>query len=135
MLVTTFLLGLLYVVFTAVLIVLIKSAVLAILVAGGLLFAQYLFSDRSEYVPPQPPIDHRDCLSLTHGREGASAVVLHQRDVGPVRCAQQAPTSQPNHPAQLVIGPGEPVSKVLVALCRHGGESGDRDVHVYLPRS
>jgi heat shock protein HtpX len=46
MLVTTFLLGLLYVVFTAVLIVLIKSAVLAIVVAGGLLFAQYWFSDR-----------------------------------------------------------------------------------------
>lgn len=46
MLVTTFLLGLLYVVFTAVLIVLIKSAVLAILVAGGVLFAQYWFSDR-----------------------------------------------------------------------------------------
>ena len=43
---TTFLLGLLYVVFTAVLIVLIKSAMLAILVAGGLLFAQYWFSDR-----------------------------------------------------------------------------------------
>jgi len=46
MLVTTFLLGLLYVVFTAALIVLIKSAVLAIVVAGGLLFAQYWFSDR-----------------------------------------------------------------------------------------
>jgi heat shock protein HtpX len=46
MLVTTFLLGLLYVVFTAVLIVLIKSAVLAIVVAGGFLFAQYWFSDR-----------------------------------------------------------------------------------------
>jgi len=46
MLATTFLLGLLYVVFTAVLIVLIKSAVLAIVVAGGLLFAQYWFSDR-----------------------------------------------------------------------------------------
>ena len=46
MLATTFLLGLLYVVFTAVLIVLIKSAMLAILVAGGLLFAQYWFSDR-----------------------------------------------------------------------------------------
>ena len=54
MLVTTFLLGLLYVVFTAVLIVLIKSAVLAILVAGGLLFAQYWFSERSEYVNGQP---------------------------------------------------------------------------------
>ena len=46
MLVTTFLLGLLYVVFTAVLIVLIKSAVLAIVIAGGFLFAQYWFSDR-----------------------------------------------------------------------------------------
>ncbi len=46
MLVTTFLLGLLYVVFTAVLIVLIKSAVLAIVIAGGVLFAQYWFSDR-----------------------------------------------------------------------------------------
>jgi len=46
MLLTTFLLGLLYVAFTAGLIVLIKSAALAIVVAGGLLFAQYWFSDR-----------------------------------------------------------------------------------------
>ena len=46
MLATIFLLGLLYVVFTAVLIVLIKSAVLAIVIAGGVLFAQYWFSDR-----------------------------------------------------------------------------------------
>ena len=46
MLLTTFLLGLLYVVFTVVLIALIKSAVLAIVIAGGLLFAQYWFSDR-----------------------------------------------------------------------------------------
>ena len=46
MLATTFLLGLLYVVFTAVLIALIKSAFLAVLIAGGLLFAQYWFSDR-----------------------------------------------------------------------------------------
>ncbi len=46
MLVTIFLLGLLYVVFTAALIVLIKSAVLAIVIAGGVLFAQYWFSDR-----------------------------------------------------------------------------------------
>src|SRR5665647_840007 len=84
---------------------------------------------------PQSPMDHRDRLSLKHGREGASAVVFHQRGVGPVRCAQQAPTSQPYHPAQLVIGPGEPVSKVLVVLRRHGGESGDRDMHVYLLRS
>jgi len=46
MLVTTFLLGLLYVVFTAVLIALLKSAVLAVVIAGALLFAQYWFSDR-----------------------------------------------------------------------------------------
>ena len=46
MLVTTFLLGLLYVVFAAVLLVLLKSAVLAVLLAGGLLAAQYWFSDR-----------------------------------------------------------------------------------------
>ena len=46
MLVTTFLLGLLYVVFTVALIALIKSAVLAVVIAGGLLFAQYWFSDR-----------------------------------------------------------------------------------------
>lgn len=46
MLVTTFLLGLLYVVFAVVLIVLLKSVVLAVVIAGGLLFAQYWFSDR-----------------------------------------------------------------------------------------
>ncbi len=46
MLVTTFLLGLLWVVFTVALIALVKSAVLAVMIAGGLLFAQYWFSDR-----------------------------------------------------------------------------------------
>ena len=46
MLLTTFLLGLLYVVFAAVLVVLLRSAVLAVVVAGALLFAQYWFSDR-----------------------------------------------------------------------------------------
>lgn len=46
MLATTFLLGLLYVVFVAVLIALTKSALVAIVIAGGLLFAQYWFSDR-----------------------------------------------------------------------------------------
>lgn len=46
MLVTTFMLGLLYVVFIAALIVLIKSAALAVVIAGALLFAQYWFSDR-----------------------------------------------------------------------------------------
>ncbi len=46
MLATTFMLGLLYVVFIAALIVLIKSAALAVVIAGVLLFAQYWFSDR-----------------------------------------------------------------------------------------
>lgn len=46
MVVTGFLLGLLYVVFVTVLIVLTRSALLAIVIAGGLLFAQYWFSDR-----------------------------------------------------------------------------------------
>lgn len=46
MLVTTFLLGLLYVVFAAVLLALLKSAVWAVVIAGGLLFVQYWFSDR-----------------------------------------------------------------------------------------
>jgi heat shock protein HtpX len=46
MLATGFLLGLLYVVFVAVLIVLTKSAFLAIVIAGALLFSQYWFSDR-----------------------------------------------------------------------------------------
>jgi len=46
MVVTSFLLGLLYVAFVAVLIALTKSAVLAIVIAGGMLFAQYWFSDR-----------------------------------------------------------------------------------------
>ena len=46
MLLTMFLLGLLYVVFAVALVVLLKSAVLAVLIAGALLFAQYWFSDR-----------------------------------------------------------------------------------------
>lgn len=46
MLLTTFLLGLLYVAFIAVLIALLKSVVAVVLIAGGLLFAQYWFSDR-----------------------------------------------------------------------------------------
>jgi heat shock protein HtpX len=46
MVVTSFLLGLLYVGFVAVLIALTKSAVIAIVIAGGMLFAQYWFSDR-----------------------------------------------------------------------------------------
>lgn len=43
---TLFLLGLLYVAFVAALIVLLKSWVLVVVLAGGLLVAQYWFSDR-----------------------------------------------------------------------------------------
>jgi heat shock protein HtpX len=43
---TMFLLGLLYVAFAAVLVVLLKSVVLIVLIIGGLLFAQYWFSDK-----------------------------------------------------------------------------------------
>ncbi|TDO64161.1 heat shock protein HtpX [Kribbella sp. VKM Ac-2571] len=46
MVITSFLLGLLYVGFVALLIALTRSAVLAVLIAGGMLFAQYWFSDR-----------------------------------------------------------------------------------------
>jgi heat shock protein HtpX len=46
MLVTMFLLGLVYVAFIAALIVLIKSVVLVVLIAGGLLWVQFWFSDR-----------------------------------------------------------------------------------------
>jgi heat shock protein HtpX len=46
MVATGFLLGLLYVVFVAVLIALTKSALLAVVIAGALLFGQYWFSDR-----------------------------------------------------------------------------------------
>ncbi|MEY9928043.1 heat shock protein HtpX [Catenulispora sp. GP43] len=43
---TLFLLGLLYVAFAAVLVVLLKSVVLIVVILGGLLFAQYWYSDR-----------------------------------------------------------------------------------------
>ena len=46
MVLTVFLLGLVYVLFAAVLIALLKSVVLVVVVAAGLLFAQYWFSDR-----------------------------------------------------------------------------------------
>ncbi|MEU4292129.1 zinc metalloprotease HtpX [Kribbella sp. NPDC026596] len=46
MVLTSFLLGLLYVGFVALLIALTSSAVLAIIIAGGALFVQYWFSDR-----------------------------------------------------------------------------------------
>src|SRR4029453_6582805 len=61
MLGTMFLLGLLYVVFVAVLIAILKSWVLIVVIAGGFLFFQYFFSDRiplaamrgPEVAPPQ----------------------------------------------------------------------------------
>ena len=46
MLVTVFLLGLVYAAFIAALVVLIKSWIVVVLIAGGLLFAQFWFSDR-----------------------------------------------------------------------------------------
>jgi heat shock protein HtpX len=63
---TVFLLGLVYVAFIAVLIVLIHSVVLIVVIAGGLLFAQYWFSDRialyamggKEVTPAQAPELH-----------------------------------------------------------------------------
>jgi len=46
MLATTFLLGLLYVAFIALLVAILRNALVAVVIAGGLLFAQYWFSDR-----------------------------------------------------------------------------------------
>jgi heat shock protein HtpX len=46
MLLTAFLLGLVYAVFVAALVVLLKSVVLVVVIAGAVLFAQYWFSDR-----------------------------------------------------------------------------------------
>jgi heat shock protein HtpX len=64
---TMFLLGLLYVVFVAVLIAILKSWLLIVLIAGGFLFFQYFFSDRL-------------ALSAMRGREVSpeQAPELHQ---------------------------------------------------------
>jgi heat shock protein HtpX len=67
MLLTMFLLGLLYVVFVAVLIALLNSWVLVVVIAGGFLFVQYFFSDRialtamrgREVTPEQAPELHQ----------------------------------------------------------------------------
>jgi heat shock protein HtpX len=67
MLGTMFLLGLLYVVFVAVLIALLKSWILVVVIAGGFLFVQYFFSDRialtamraHEVSPQQAPELHQ----------------------------------------------------------------------------
>ena len=63
---TMFLLGLVYVAFIAVLVVLIRSVAVVVIIAGGLLFAQYWFSDRialyamraREVTPEQEPQLH-----------------------------------------------------------------------------
>jgi heat shock protein HtpX len=63
---TAFLLGLVYVAFVAVLIVLLKSIFVVVVIAGGLLFAQYFFSDKiallamgaHEVTPEQAPALH-----------------------------------------------------------------------------
>jgi heat shock protein HtpX len=67
MLLTMFLLGLLYVVFVAVLVALKIPLILVLLIAGGFLFFQYFFSDRI-------------ALSSMHGREVSpeQAPELHQ---------------------------------------------------------
>src|SRR4051812_30335570 len=61
-----FLLGLIYVIFIAVLVALLKSAFAVVVIVGGLLFAQYFFSDRialaamgaKEISPEQEPRLH-----------------------------------------------------------------------------
>jgi heat shock protein HtpX len=66
MVLTVFLLGLLYVAFVAVLVALLRSVVVVVLIAGGLLAAQYWFSDRialvamraREVTPAQEPVLH-----------------------------------------------------------------------------
>ncbi|HEX6499422.1 MAG TPA: zinc metalloprotease HtpX [Micromonosporaceae bacterium] len=66
MAVVVFLLGLVYVAFVAALVVLLKSVVAIVVIAGGLLFAQYFFSDRialtamraKEVTPEQEPRLH-----------------------------------------------------------------------------
>jgi heat shock protein HtpX len=66
MVVTVFLLGLVYVLFVVVLTYLLRSWVLIVLIAGGFLFAQYFFSDRiallaiggKEVTPEQEPRLH-----------------------------------------------------------------------------
>ncbi|MFF2654209.1 zinc metalloprotease HtpX [Streptomyces sp. NPDC058045] len=65
--VTLFLLGLLYVAFVAALIVLLKSVVLVVVVAGGLLFAQYWFSDRIALYAMHGRIVERDEQPKLHG--------------------------------------------------------------------
>nr|WSY55469.1 zinc metalloprotease HtpX [Streptomyces sp. NBC_00886] len=65
--VTLFLLGLLYVAFVAALIVLLKSWVLVVVLAGGLLVAQYWFSDRIALYAMHGRIVEREEYPELHG--------------------------------------------------------------------
>ncbi|MER5398756.1 zinc metalloprotease HtpX [Streptomyces sp. NPDC002599] len=67
MTVTLFLLGLLYVAFVAALIVLLKSWVLVVVIAAGLLVAQYWFSDRIALYAMHGRIVERDEYPQLHG--------------------------------------------------------------------
>ncbi|WNZ12202.1 zinc metalloprotease HtpX [Streptomyces sp. 11x1] len=67
MTVTLFLLGLLYVVFVAVLIVLLKSWVLVVVIAAGLLGAQYWYSDRVALYAMRGRIVEAEEYPLLHG--------------------------------------------------------------------
>lgn len=67
MTVTLFLLGLLYVAFVAALVVLLKSWVLVVVVAGGLLGAQYWFSDRIALYAMHGRIVEREEYPQLHG--------------------------------------------------------------------
>jgi heat shock protein HtpX len=65
--VTLFLLGLLYVGFVAALIVLLKSWVLVVVIAAGLLFAQYWFSDRVALYAMHGRVVEREEYPELHG--------------------------------------------------------------------
>ncbi|MFI9583630.1 zinc metalloprotease HtpX [Streptomyces sp. NPDC052236] len=67
MVVTMFLLGLLYVAFVAALIVLLKSIVLVVVIAAGLLGAQYWFSDRIALYAMRGRIASREEQPQLHG--------------------------------------------------------------------
>lgn len=67
MTVTLFLLGLLYMAFVAALIVLLKSWVLVVVIAAGLLIAQYWFSDRIALYAMHGRIVEREEYARLHG--------------------------------------------------------------------
>ena len=76
MTVTLFLLGLLYVAFVAALIVLLKSWVLVVVVAAGVLGAQYWFSDRIALFAMRGRVVEREEYPELHG--GGRPAVRHR---------------------------------------------------------